>query len=122
MTDKDPRAAVNILVDQFAETLAEMVDAALSDVEYPAAEAGYQDGLNDALHALRDYRNQLAADEYDQHYIDGVNDAIITVLEAGAVDSDTTDTTPEATATDASRSAMDRTDTDDDSDEDEDGP
>jgi hypothetical protein len=75
------REAINTLVDQFAEALTDWSRM----VEDRAVEAGYQDGLNDALAELRAYREALPA-EYDQAYLDGVDDAICTLQTAGALD------------------------------------
>jgi hypothetical protein len=82
MSDTDRREAVNTLVDKLAAELADWSRM----VEDRAVEAGYQDGLNDALAELRAYREALPDAEYDQAYLDGLNDAICTLQTAGALD------------------------------------
>lgn len=99
---------VDSLLDRLQATLNELSEAAEehAESEYQrGAEAGYQDGLNDALGFVKDYL-QLCRREndanvsngregpYDETYLEGLDDALITLRENGAEDvEDVTDST-----------------------------
>jgi flagellar biosynthesis/type III secretory pathway protein FliH len=75
------------LIEQLQQKLDEVTDAAeeLEESGYQrGADAGYQDGLNDALRFIGDYRRAAAQRGGSEDYLDALDDAMSTLEENGA--------------------------------------
>jgi phage-related minor tail protein len=100
MPSQDPAAQVHQLLDG-------LLDQLVQQTQQCAYQAGQQHGLNQALSAVRDCRDSYLAAmgpqaelEHHEFYLDGLDDAALTLQQLGAQLSDTTTSSDTTTCSD----------------------